>query len=134
MRVALRLARVRDASRARLLLTPAIVPGVGILLPLALVVCYITRQSQYTSNNILQLTQRAFFYMTEQKNSLSTRHESALQPWAFPRGFRVAFSHNVADASLVAIIRAARFRTSSSALQSISRCPCAAATKSRYRS
>ena len=49
--------------------------GVGILLPLALVVCYITRQSQYTSNNVLQMTQRAFLYLTEQKNSLTTRHD-----------------------------------------------------------
>ena len=49
--------------------------GVGILLPLALVVCYITRQSQYTNNNVLQLTLRAFYYHTEQKNSLTTRHE-----------------------------------------------------------
>lgn len=53
---------------------PLAVPGVGILLPLALVVCYITRQSQYTSNNILQRTLHAFFYLTEQKNSLTTRH------------------------------------------------------------
>lgn len=49
--------------------------GVGILLPLALVVCYITRQSQYTNNNILQRTMQAFYYLTEQKNSLTTRHE-----------------------------------------------------------
>jgi hypothetical protein len=48
--------------------------GIGILLPLAAVVCYITRQSQYTSNNILQRTLYVFFHLTEQKNSLTVRH------------------------------------------------------------
>ena len=52
---------------------PLALPGVGILLPLALVVCYITRQSQYTNNNILQQTLQAFAYFTDQKNSLATR-------------------------------------------------------------
>ena len=64
----------------RAALTTLAVPGVGILLPLALVVCYITRQSQYTSNNVLQLTLRAFYFLTEQKNSLTTRHERAAPP------------------------------------------------------
>lgn len=41
------------------------------MLPLAVVVCYITRQSEYTSNNILQRTLYVFFHLTEQKNSLS---------------------------------------------------------------
>ncbi len=51
--------------------------GVGILLPLAFVVCYITQQSQYSSNNILQRTLYIFFHSTEQKNSLTVGHVHA---------------------------------------------------------
>ena len=72
-RIALRFGPALVASLAHLL-PFCVAPGVGILLPLALVVCYITRQSQYTSNTILQRTLHAFFYLTEQKNSLTTRH------------------------------------------------------------
>ena len=66
--------------------------GVGILLPLAAVVCYITRQAQYTSSNILQRTLYTFFHLTEQKNSLTTRcaraAASATRPLRLtPRGW-----------------------------------------------
>lgn len=46
--------------------------GVGILLPLGLVVVYITRQAEYSVNRVLQMTSAGFFLQTEQKNSLST--------------------------------------------------------------
>ena len=66
--------------------------GVNPLLPLAAVVCYITRQAQYTSSNILQRTLYTFFHLTEQKNSLTTRcaraAASATRPLRLtPRGW-----------------------------------------------
>jgi hypothetical protein len=61
------------AAQAGATQTTCTTPGIGILLPLAGVVCYITRQAQYTSNNILQRTLYVFFHLTEQKNSLTIR-------------------------------------------------------------
>jgi hypothetical protein len=44
---------------------------VGILLPLAAAVCYITSITKYSSNNVLQQTLHTYFHLTEQKVSLS---------------------------------------------------------------
>jgi hypothetical protein len=78
-RAAVRAARnTRAQARAEARRGPVCSPGVGILLPLAAVVCYIMRQSEYTSNNILQRTLYVFFHLTEQKNSLTVRHVPCL--------------------------------------------------------
>lgn len=65
-------------SRARILSFPlsthraaAWLAGVGILLPLGAVVCYLTNMSKYGNNNVLQQTLGSYFHLTEQKSVLA---------------------------------------------------------------
>lgn len=52
--------------------TLAAIVGVGILLPLGLVVWYLTNLSKYGSNNVIQQTLTSYYHLTEQKNVLAT--------------------------------------------------------------
>lgn len=51
--------------------TLACIVGVGILLPLGVVVCYLIKLSKYGGNNVIQQTLASYFHMTEQKSVLA---------------------------------------------------------------